>query len=758
MVRVFLHDVNGFVSRNLAGQIIAAYTEEGEEGAPSVCTAEIIGTVRQGEKHPKWCSEFIPMGDDKAIKKAILSADVVIYDLFQAVKETINGLKVVVREPYQTDKIFIGVSTCMSWAKTPLPKLEDGQDDPEAKLSEANLDKRKPHPHFKPYVTTENLILAKGNSKREELKTYVVWTGLLYGGGEAILHSLFKRAWMCEASELLLPGKGTNKVPTIHVKDLGQIVLTLMKDKPDEPQGIVAVDGGQNSNLKSIVGALSQTLGPGKVRRVEMDEYIESLAVGEKDENGYNLMLQVDLPMESTTISGLVPAMHCAEGLVASITQVVAEYRKVNNLTPVRIFLHGPPAVGKTMYGEKLAYEFEIALLRTAEVIDEMLAADPKFKERVDAKRVNGRISDDMMVKIFQRKLSSFACQNQGYILDGFPKSLAQAKKLFAISPEGEGDAEAGDAEPEEEPPAEGGDGDAAEAPIGKGASWRQREKPVPLPEFCVSFEASDELLKQRILQLAESETKPGHNDEAGFTRRLKYFQDENKTENTVVNAFEENGGRVLIVEADADVEETLEILRLTIGMPHNYRPTKAKEERERLQAKKETEEDDAKKREKESAEALDADERKKRQKEESARIAEIRKQEKDLLEARSQPLRKYLMENVLPILTKGLLDVAKVRPEDPIDFLADYLFQQASPTAVVLSSMTVGRRHALLPSSFAHGQSSRCCRRTTLSALCRCIAALRTSSWQASCALRSRRSSLVYICASRRIFGRLEC
>jgi len=316
-------------------------------------------------------------------------------------------------------------------------------------------------------------------------------------------------------------------------------------------------------------------------------------------------------------------------------------------------------------------------LLRTAEVIDEMLAADPKFKERVDAKRVNGRISDDMMVKIFQRKLSSFACQNQGYILDGFPKSLAQAKKLFAISPEGEGDAEAGDAEPEEEPPAEGGDGDAAEAPIGKGASWRQREKPVPLPEFCVSFEASDELLKQRILQLAESETKPGHNDEAGFTRRLKYFQDENKTENTVVNAFEENGGRVLIVEADADVEETLEILRLTIGMPHNYRPTKAKEERERLQAKKETEEDDAKKREKESAEALDADERKKRQKEESARIAEIRKQEKDLLEARSQPLRKYLMENVLPILTKGLLDVAKVRPEDPIDFLADYLFQQ---------------------------------------------------------------------------------
>lgn len=53
-------------------------------------------------------------------------------------------------------------------------KNEEGEEDPEAKLSEANLDKRRPHPHFKPYVTTENLILAKGNSKREELKTYAL--------------------------------------------------------------------------------------------------------------------------------------------------------------------------------------------------------------------------------------------------------------------------------------------------------------------------------------------------------------------------------------------------------------------------------------------------------------------------------------------------------------------------------------------------------------------------------------------------------
>ena len=37
-------------------------------------------------------------------------------------------------------------------------------------------------------------------------------------------------------------------------------------------------------------------------------------------------------------------------------------------------------------------------------------------------------------------------------------------------------------------------------------------------------------------------------------------------------------------------MEETLEILRLTIGMPHNYQPNKAKDERDRAVAAKDAE------------------------------------------------------------------------------------------------------------------------------------------------------------------------
>ena len=35
-------------------------------------------------------------------------------------------------------------------------------------------------------------------------------------------------------------------------------------------------------------------------------------------------------------------------------------------------------------------------------------------------------------------------------------------------------------------------------------------------------------------------------------------------------------------------------------------------------------------------------------------------------------------MDNVVPILTEGLINVCKEMPEDPVDFLAEYLFKKS--------------------------------------------------------------------------------
>lgn len=46
------------------------------------------------------------------------------------------------------------------------------------------------------------------------------------------------------------------------------------------------------------------------------------------------------------------------------------------------------------------------------------------------------------------------------------------------------------------------------------------------------------------------------------------------------------------------------------------------------------------------------------------------------MLEAASQPLRNFLMKHVMPTLSEGLIEVCKARPDDPVDFLAEFLFK----------------------------------------------------------------------------------
>lgn len=44
----------------------------------------------------------------------------------------------------------------------------------------------------------------------------------------------------------------------------------------------------------------------------------------------------------------------------------------------------------------------------------------------------NGRMEDKYVIAFLRNKLKSMPCQNQGFILDGYPKTIAQARELFA--------------------------------------------------------------------------------------------------------------------------------------------------------------------------------------------------------------------------------------------------------------------------------------------------------------------------------------
>lgn len=60
------------------------------------------------------------------------------------------------------------------------------------------------------------------------------------------------------------------------------------------------------------------------------------------------------------------------------------------------------------------------------------------------------------------------------------------------------------------------------------------------------------------------------------------------------------------------------------------------------------------------------------------ASLEQIRDVQKDVLDAQSHPIRQYLMDNLVPFLTDGVLEVCKRTPDDPCDFLAEYLFKRS--------------------------------------------------------------------------------
>lgn len=41
--------------------------------------------------------------------------------------------------------------------------------------------------------------------------------------------------------------------------------------------------------------------------------------------------------------------------------------------------------------------------------------------------------------------------------------------------------------------------------------------------------------------------------------------------------------------------------------------------------------------------------------------------------------MRQFLMKQIIPVLTEGMIDVYRVGPTDPVDYLADYIFAKSN-------------------------------------------------------------------------------
>ena len=96
----------------------------------------------------------------------------------------------------------------------------------------------------------------------------------------------------------------------------------------------------------------------------------------------------------------------------------------------MRLVLLGPPGAGKGTQAERIAARYGIPHLSTGDMLREAVAADTEVGRRAKAIMDAGRlVPDDVMNRLVAERIAQPDAV-RGFVLDGFPRTVAQAEAL----------------------------------------------------------------------------------------------------------------------------------------------------------------------------------------------------------------------------------------------------------------------------------------------------------------------------------------
>ena len=189
-------------------------------------------------------------------------------------------------------------------------------------------------------------------------------------------------------------------------------------------------------------------------------------------------------------------------------------------MTVQRMRLLAPPGAGKGTQAERLIARLEIPQISTGDMLRAAVAAGRELGGRAKAIMERGEfVPDEVVIGVAEERLAQADAQ-RGFVLDGFPRTTAQAEALDAIL-----------------------------ARTG-----------TPL-ERCVALVMGEEALVARLLKRAQIEGR-SDDDEETIRMRMRVYRDHTEPLITYYRAR----GLLREVEADATIDEVEKRIEEALG------------------------------------------------------------------------------------------------------------------------------------------------------------------------------------------------
>lgn len=160
-----------------------------------------------------------------------------------------------------------------------------------------------------------------------------------------------------------------------------------------------------------------------KVRHIAGDKY----EVSNKKKMGHS-----EVRIAQTLIDGIQHLIACAEQLAAGEqpAKVKDSVKSDLNKHALRTIFVGPPGSGKGTQAPRIKTEFELAHLSTGDMLREAVAQGTELGKQAKEVMASGKlVSDELVAQIVSEALKQPSCK-KGFILDGFPRTVEQAKLL----------------------------------------------------------------------------------------------------------------------------------------------------------------------------------------------------------------------------------------------------------------------------------------------------------------------------------------